>query len=150
MSKMVCSVDPLSIMCKDCRKQSNWICRYFLRMLFTKGGNSLEGCCFKGVHETISDNFYLNRLSLKDRMLGNSNSSMTSRDSDLCKLTTLILGWVPVVKYTKCISQDFRKPLPIQTSGMSICLSIPINPLNICHLNQKDSNVRLDINSLEL
>jgi hypothetical protein len=56
-------------------------------MLFTKGSNSLEGCCFKGVHETISDNLYLKRLSPKDRMLGNSNSSTTSRDSNLSSRT---------------------------------------------------------------
>jgi hypothetical protein len=97
----------------------------------------------------ISDNLYLNRLPLKDRMLGNSDSSTTSRDSNLSKLTTLILGWILVVKYTKCIPQDFQKPFPMQASDVSISLTIPINPLNICHLNQEDSNVRLDINFLK-
>jgi hypothetical protein len=35
----------------------------------------------------------------------------------------------------------FSETLP-NVDGVSISLSIPINPLNICHLNQKDSNVR--------
>jgi hypothetical protein len=142
MSKMGCSEDPLSIMCKNCWKQSNGISDYLNRMLFTKSGDSFKGCCLKSIHKMISNNLYFNRLPFKDRMLGNSDSSTTSRDSNLNKLMTLILGWVPVVKYTKCIPQDFR------TSGVSISLSIPIDPLNFCLLNQKDSNVRLDINSL--
>jgi hypothetical protein len=129
-------------MCKNCRKQSNGISCYLLRMLFTKGGDSLEGCCFKSIHEMISDNLYLNRLPLKGRMLGNSDSGTASRDSDLSKLTTLIVGWIRVVINTKCIPQNSRKPFPVQAVSVSISLSIPIDPLNICHLNQKDSNVR--------
>jgi hypothetical protein len=37
----------------------------------------------------------------------------------------------------------------MQASSVSIPLSIPINSLKICHLNQEDSNVRLDINFLK-
>jgi hypothetical protein len=134
-------------MCENCQKQSNGMGCNFLRMLFTKSSNSLKGCYFKGVHKMISDNLYLKRLPPKDRMLRNSKSGTASRDSDLNILTTLILGWVPIVKYTKFIPQDFWKPFPILKSGVSIPFSIPINPLNICHLNQKDSNVRLGITS---
>jgi hypothetical protein len=100
-------------MCKNCREQSNGIGCDFLWMLFTKGGNSLKGYCFKGVHKMISDNLYLKRLPPKDRMLGNGDSDMASRDSVLNILTTLILGWVPIVEYMKCIPQDFRKPFPM-------------------------------------
>jgi hypothetical protein len=38
----------------------------------------------------------------------------------------------------------------MQASSVSIPLSIPINSLKICHLNQEDSNVRLDINFLKV
>jgi hypothetical protein len=100
-------------------------------MLFTKSGDSLEGCYFKSIHETISNNLYLNRLPLQGRMMGNSDSGTTSRDSDFSKLTTLILGWIRVVINTKCIPQNSRKPFPIQAISVSISLSIPIDPLNI-------------------
>jgi hypothetical protein len=111
-------------------------------MLFTKSGDSLEGCCFKSIHETISNNLYLNRLPLKGRMWGNSDSGTASRDSDLSKFMTLILGWIRVVIDTKCIPQNSWKPFPVQAVSVSISLSILIDPPNICHLNQKDSNVR--------
>jgi hypothetical protein len=109
--------------------------------VFTKSGDSLEGCYFKSIHKTISNNLYLNRLPLK--------GSTASRDSNLSKLTTLILGWIRVVINTKCIPQNSRKPFQIQAISVSISLSIPIDPLNICHLNQKDSNVRWDRNFLK-
>jgi hypothetical protein len=104
---------------------------------------ALRVATYKSIHETISNNLYLNRLPLKSRMLGNSNSSTASRDSDLSKLMTLILGWIRVVIKMKCIPQNSRKPFPIQAISVSISISIPIDPLNICHMNQKDSNVRL-------
>jgi hypothetical protein len=113
MPKMVCSEDPLSIMCKHCRKLSDGISGYLNQMLFTKSGDSFENYCFEGIHKTICNNLYLDGLPPKDRILGNSDSGTAARDSNLRELTTLILGWVPIVKYTKRIPQDFRKPFPM-------------------------------------
>jgi hypothetical protein len=82
-------------------------------MLLAKSSDSLEGCCLKGVHETVSNNLYLNRRPLKGRVLGNSDSGTATRDSGLRKLTALVLGWIWVVENMKCIPQDLRKTFPV-------------------------------------